>query len=193
MKSAPERAPGFAKHPGYLATASISCCAPMKTDTATARGQTAKDRDRVALFARIHAVVRQVPRGQVATYGQIALIAGAATPRLVGRALRELPPRRAVPWHRIVNSQGKISPRDGRDAKTATGTATGIGGPDREQRRRLKAEGVFLDDRGRVDFASVAWTGPSWAWLDARGYDVEALVLKSRSQPRRGAWKRWAL
>ena len=164
----------------------------MKTDSATARGRTAKDQDRrdsAALFARIYAVIRQVPRGQVATYGQIALIAGAATPRLVGRALRELPPRRKVPWHRVVNSQGKISPRGGQHAKTATGT----GGPDREQRRRLKAEGVFLDGQGRVDFASVAWTGPSWAWLDKQGYDVEALVLKSRGQPRRGAWKRWAL
>ena len=135
---------------------------------------TAKDDaqgDTAALFARIYEVVQQVPRGQVATYGQIALIAGASTPRLVGRALRELPPRRKVPWHRIVNSQGKISPRDGQDPK---------GSPDREQQRRLKAEGVFLDRQGRVDFASVAWTGPSWAWLDKRGYDVESLVAKSQ-------------
>lgn len=141
--------------------------------------------DTAALFARIYKIVQQVPPGQVATYGQVALIAGASTARLVGRALRELPPRRKVPWHRIVNSQGKISPRDGQDAKT--------GSPDREQQRRLKAEGVFLDGQGRVDFASVGWTGPSWAWLDKQGYDVETLVMKSQGQPRRGAWKRWAL
>ncbi len=131
--------------------------------------------------ALIYRVVQQVPAGQVATYGQIALVAGAPSARLVGRALARLPAgRRDVPWHRVINSQGRISPRAEGD-----GTA--------EQARRLRAEGVLLDAKGRVDFAAVAWTGPSWAWLARNGFDLEELVLRSRARRRTGAWCRWTL
>jgi methylated-DNA-protein-cysteine methyltransferase-like protein len=63
-------------------------------------------------YARIHAVVRRVPRGRVATYGQVAALAGLPRhARLVGYALSTLPASMAVPWHRVVNARGRISPR----------------------------------------------------------------------------------
>ena len=129
-------------------------------------------------YARIYDVVRQVPAGEVATYGQVALVAAVASARLVGRALAELPDGSGVPWHRVLNSQGRISPRKG-------------GGPDPEQRRLLQAEGVYLDRHGRVDFSAVAWGGPAWAWLDAEGYDLEDLVMRSGQIRRQGPWCRW--
>jgi methylated-DNA-protein-cysteine methyltransferase-like protein len=61
---------------------------------------------------RIYAVVRRIPRGRVATYGQVAVLAGLPRhARLVGYALNVLPPGSAVPWHRVVNAKGEISPR----------------------------------------------------------------------------------
>jgi methylated-DNA-protein-cysteine methyltransferase-like protein len=60
----------------------------------------------------IYAVVRRIPRGRVSTYGRVAELAGLPRrARLVGRALRELPPDSGVPWHRVLNAAGKISPR----------------------------------------------------------------------------------
>jgi methylated-DNA-protein-cysteine methyltransferase-like protein len=63
-------------------------------------------------YRRIYAVVRRVPRGRVATYGQVAALAGLPRhARLVGYALNVLPPDSGVPWHRIVNAKGRISLR----------------------------------------------------------------------------------
>jgi methylated-DNA-protein-cysteine methyltransferase related protein len=61
---------------------------------------------------RIYAVIARIPKGRVATYGQIASLAGLPRrARLVGRALRTVPEGMELPWHRVVNAQGKISPR----------------------------------------------------------------------------------
>lgn len=82
-------------------------------------------------YARVYARVRRIPRGRVATYGQVAGWIGVPRgARAVGWALRALDPRRepGVPWHRVVGSGGRISPR--------------AGGGTEEQRRRLRAEGV---------------------------------------------------
>jgi methylated-DNA-protein-cysteine methyltransferase-like protein len=84
-------------------------------------------------FTRVYELVRQIPRGQVATYGQLAALLGSPRgARAVGWALRALPPalERSVPWHRVVGSGGRISPRGG-------------AGP-LIQRRLLRAEGVRL-------------------------------------------------
>lgn len=95
-------------------------------------------------YERIWAAVRRIPKGRVATYGQVAAAAGfAKQPRLAGYALHGLPRGTSVPWHRVINAQGKVSfpPRSA---------------PYREQRRRLEAEGVvFLG--GRVKLARYGW------------------------------------
>jgi methylated-DNA-protein-cysteine methyltransferase-like protein len=81
----------------------------------------------------------------VATYGQIAALAGlAGHARQVGYALSALEDDR-VPWHRVINARGEISPRGL--------TSDGRG----EQRRRLEAEGVDFDERGRVSLARYRW------------------------------------
>ena len=64
-----------------------------------------------SVYQKILLVVRQIPRGRVATYGQIAWIVGAASPRMAGYALGGLPPDTDIPWQRVVNGQGGISPR----------------------------------------------------------------------------------
>ena len=130
-------------------------------------------------YPRIYDLVRQVPAGEVATYGQVAFVAELATPRIVGYAMAALPGGSDVPWYRVVNSAGRISPRREGDA-------------DHRQRERLVAEGVLFDSRGRVDFRRVGWRGPSWAWLEVNGYDVGALIWRSEGLRRVGAWSRWA-
>lgn len=97
--------------------------------------------------ARVYAVVREVPRGRVATYGQIAALLGSpSVARHVGFALAAVGNADApVPWHRIVNAQGRISPH-------GEGSA--------EQRERLRAEGIRFDATGRIDLARYQWPGP---------------------------------
>ncbi len=66
--------------------------------------------DSPTTYQLIYATVRQIPRGHVATYGQIAELAGLPRQaRQVGYALHALPEKTTVPWHRVVNPQGKIS------------------------------------------------------------------------------------
>jgi methylated-DNA-protein-cysteine methyltransferase-like protein len=92
-------------------------------------------------FAEVYAAVAAIPRGRVATYGQVARMLGLPRgARAVGWALRALRPEQArrVPWHRVVGAGGRISPR--------VGPGPGL------QRRRLVAEGVRFR-RGCVDMA----------------------------------------
>ena len=96
-------------------------------------------------YARIYAVVRRIPHGRVATYGQVAELAGLpGHARQVGYALHALSAGTAVPWHRVVNAAGSCSLRT-------------IPGADLEQRLRLEQEGVRFDARGRVPLARVRW------------------------------------
>lgn len=114
--------------------------------------------DQIAsVYKRILDIVRQIPPGQVATYGQIARIEGTCTPRMVGYALAGLPADTDVPWQRVINSQGKISPRSGGDGSI-------------RQRHLLEDEGVEFDADERVDFDRFAWPGPDWEWLERHGY-----------------------
>lgn len=95
--------------------------------------------------ARIASVVRRIPRGRVATYGQIAALAGLdGHARLVGYALHALPERSAVPWHRVINARGAISARSNSDSHEL-------------QRLLLEAEGVEFDLHGRVDLGRFGW------------------------------------
>jgi methylated-DNA-protein-cysteine methyltransferase related protein len=94
-----------------------------------------------SFFDSVYRAVRRIPRGRVATYGQLARWLGVPRgARAVGWALRALSPRRAasVPWHRVVSAGGRIASRAG-------------AGPEL-QRRKLRAEGVRFT-RGRVDLA----------------------------------------
>jgi methylated-DNA-protein-cysteine methyltransferase related protein len=113
--------------------------------------------DRAAFNARVWDIVRQIPTGKVATYGQIASMvitaqaAGTGDPvpvahiawgaRWVGGAMAACPAD--VPWHRVINSQGKIS------LSPAAGQS--------EQRRLLESEGVVFDSRDRVDLKKYGW------------------------------------
>lgn len=96
-------------------------------------------------YQRIYAVVRRIPKGRVATYGQVASLAGlAGHARQVGYALHALPNGSLVPWHRVVNASGRISRR-------------ASPGGELVQQILLEREGVGLDLRGRVPLDRVRW------------------------------------
>lgn len=97
-------------------------------------------------YQRIYAVVCLIPEGQVASYGRVASISGVATARMVGYAMAALPYGSDVPWHRVINSKGRISPRTGGDG-------------DLIQRAMLEEEGVLFDEEGRVDMDRYGWDG----------------------------------
>lgn len=102
---------------------------------------------RSGLRARIYEVVARIPRGRVATYGQVAALAGAPRhARQVGYALHDLPAGSGLPWHRVINARGEVSAR----------SEPGWQG---FQRQLLEAEGVVFR-RGRVDLRAFRWEPP---------------------------------
>jgi methylated-DNA-protein-cysteine methyltransferase-like protein len=93
--------------------------------------------------ARVYATVRSIPPGRVMTYGGVAAAAGLPRrARLVGQLMARLPEGSLVPWHRVVNAQGRISKR---------------GGGEIEQRLRLEVEGVRFGGSGAIDLARFGW------------------------------------
>ena len=97
----------------------------------------------------VYCVVRRVPEGRVATYGQIAALAGMpGAARQVGWALAALREEDDVPWQRVINAKGEISPRGAREIE-------GL------QQALLESEGVEFDARGRVDLLRFAWQAGS--------------------------------
>jgi len=95
-------------------------------------------------YARIYAVVQRVPRGRVVTYGQVALLAGLdGHARQVGYALHATPPGEDVPWHRVINAQGRVSQR-------------AEDGFEHIQQQLLEAEGVVFC-KGRVSLEEFRW------------------------------------
>ena len=96
------------------------------------------------VYERILDVVRQIPRGKVATYGQIALIVGDCTPRMVGYCLASGSYDSDVPWQRVINYKGMVSAR-------SSGHGSQL------QRELLVAEGVEFDVKGRVSFRRYGW------------------------------------
>jgi methylated-DNA-protein-cysteine methyltransferase-like protein len=113
------------------------------------------------LYLRIYAIVRQIPIGRVATYGQVASVVGpSVTARQVGdamAALRDGSPGPSVPWQRIINAQGKVS--------------TG-----RRQQQLLEGEGVVFNAEGRIDLQRFGWQGPDPAWAEAHGFSLLRIV-----------------
>lgn len=110
---------------------------------------------------RIWATIRDIPEGSVASYGQIAEIAGIPRgARQVGYALRHLPSGSKVPWYRVIQASGKIAFKSGSDAFN-------------EQSKRLLREDVAILN-GRIDMKKYRWQPdldellwkPSAAWDD---------------------------
>jgi len=101
---------------------------------------------------RICEVVRHIPAGKVATYGQVATLAGArGHARQVGYALHGLPDGADVPWHRVINARGQISVRN-----------SPVSGED--QKRLLGAEGIEFDSLGRIDLSRFRWRARPVPW-----------------------------
>lgn len=115
------------------------------------------------LYHRIYEIVRHIPPGRVATYGQVATVVGPpVTARQVGdamAALRDGSPDPPVPWQRVINAQGKVS--------------TG-----RHQQHLLEQEGVIFNAKGWTDLRRFGWQGPDPVWAEAHGFalfhDVQA-------------------
>ena len=106
--------------------------------------------------ARIHAVVRRIPHGRVATYGQVAELVGLpGGARQVGYALHALGAQSSVPWQRVINAQGRVSRRS-------------VPGFDVVQRGLLEREGVAFGSGGRVDLERYRWR-PSASWRQGKG------------------------
>ena len=100
-----------------------------------------------SFFEQVYKVVRRIPPGKVATYGQIARTLGAPrAARTVGWALHDLPDGSDVPWQRVVNARGTISLDE-----------RGLGGA--MQHALLEEEGVVLDEQGRIDLGVYGWSG----------------------------------
>ena len=91
-------------------------------------------------------VVEDIPPGHVLTYGEVARLAGMGrAARRVGQAMRRAPRDRKLPWHRVVNAQGRLSlPPDSRGY--------------RRQKQRLQEEGVVFID-GRIDLERYGYRG----------------------------------
>ena len=102
-------------------------------------------REKSDSYERIYAVVSKIPRGKVATYGQVAELAGlSGHARQVGYALHATPEESAIPWQRVVNAKGEISPRS--DPQV-----------DGVQKSMLDAEGISFDANGRIDLGRCRW------------------------------------
>lgn len=102
-------------------------------------------------YRRVYAVVKKIPRGKVATYGQIAALAGMPRhARQAGYALSATPENVKIPWHRVINAQGRISLR----------LRHWDSGSDDLQRILLEAEGVIFNSGGRVDLKKFLWQPP---------------------------------
>jgi len=112
------------------------------------------------IHQRIYTIVQQIPPGQVATYGQVAALVGNCTARMVGYAMAALDGNNDVPWQRVINAQGKISPR-------ADSTST------EHQRQLLVEEGIVFDPQGRINLRRYRWSGPPVAWRLEHGFDPE--------------------
>jgi len=99
-----------------------------------------------AAIEAICAVIRRIPAGWVATYGQVAAMAGLPRrARLVGRVLQQLPPNADIPWHRVVNAKGEVTRTPSRN------------GSDALQQRLLEQEGIEFDASNRFNLERFRW------------------------------------
>lgn len=112
-----------------------------------------------SFFEQVHQVVRCIPPGKVATYGQIARILGMPhAARTVGWALQAIPEGSDVPWQRVINGRGMISFRPGSPGATL-------------QRALLEDEGVVFDEKGRVNLRVYGWKGLDPVQIEAGDFE----------------------
>ncbi len=117
---------------------------PSRTGPSARSGRTRDDAD--GPYDRIYAVIAAIPEGKVATYGQVAALAGLpGHARQVGYALHSSPGGLELPWQRVINSKGEVSPR------SDPGLEEGY------QRHLLEEEGVVFTLAGRVDLEKYQW------------------------------------
>ena len=103
----------------------------------------------MSTYSQYYDVVRRIPRGRVATYGQVAHLAGLpGRARQVGYAMSAVPDDSDIPWHRVINARGEVSHRSGGSAF------------ERIQRALLEAECVTFDAQDRVDLGRFRWDPP---------------------------------
>lgn len=115
-------------------------------------------------FEAIYDLVREIPAGQVASYGMVQSLIPKATSRIVGYAMAATPAGQGIPWQRVINSAGKISERDGAQ----------------RQREKLEAEGIAFSKTNKVDWGQCRWQGPSEAWLTSNSIDfLDFLEIQS--------------
>lgn len=131
--------------------------------------------EQTAYQHQVWEIARQVPPGKVTTYGQIAAMIpppgtltlkdyAAFGARWVGGAMANCPAD--VPWQRVINAQGKISPRPGAET----------------QKELLRLEGVLFNEKGKIDFELYGWNGPDPEWCQAHSLLVPPPL--ARNQPR---------
>lgn len=118
-------------------------------------------------FDAIYALVREIPPGQVASYGMIESLVPRATARIVGYAMAATPSGQGIPWQRVINSQGKISEREGAA----------------RQRKILDEEGIVFSKSGKVKWENFRWQGPSAAWLEANDIEFIDFLEAQRKWP----------
>ena len=112
-----------------------------------------------SFYEQVYALVRRIPRGAVTSYGRVAHMLGRPNAaRAVGYALSALKDEHAdkreeVPWHRVINSQGRVSIQN-REYSA------------QEQARLLRAEGVMVSDDLRVNLDRFLWDGLHWVEID---------------------------
>ena len=105
-----------------------------------------------SVYTQIYNTVKKIPPGKVASYGRIARMVGCG-PRQVGYAMSTVPYDQNIPWHRVINSQGKISSRGEGDGET-------------EQHQRLVQEGVTFNGSGKIDFEKFGWKSEDEQFLE---------------------------
>jgi NAD+ diphosphatase len=131
---------------GYILRDWLNSQGYQPEEKALFRAMPKKDK-RGELYQRIDAMVKRIPEGELATYGQIAKLVGSCGPRQVGYAMASLGDDTDVPWQRVINSQGRISSRDGTEGHTL-------------QRIILEEEGIVFNDKGKTNLELFRWPGP---------------------------------
>ncbi|WND03321.1 MGMT family protein [Temperatibacter marinus] len=105
---------------------------------------------------QVYTLVKMIPRGEVASYGMIASLLPGVTARMVGYAMAASVNEPDLPWHRVINSQGKMSIPGGTERQVA----------------KLLDDGVSLTKSNRVSFKIYRWNGPSQDWLEQNSVEI---------------------